>query len=428
MSKLPLAGIRVIDHGIVYTGTAATTTLADMGAEVIRVEPINMLPPFTRGMMARPPKGMPMPSYVDNDPGERPWNRWFQLHAMQHNKYDCTLDLSKPKGVGIYKKLAAISDVVMENFAPGVMDRLGIGYDALKAVKPAIIMISASGMGAAGPYRNYAGVGTSISGMSGMLALRGYPGDDPTIRTVIPVWSDNVAASTAAFAAIAALYHRKKTGQGQFIDLSQAETFLPHMGEYILDYTVNGRLPQVMGNRDQTKAPHGCYPCQGEDQWVTIVVSSDGEWRSLCRVMGDPPWTKEEKFGHILGRLQNQDELDGHIAAWTSERTNFDVMRLLQEAGVAAAPVMTSDDIFADPHLAARGFFTELTHVDAGTHKYPGNAYQFSKTPMTIRILPPCLGEHNEYVFGELLGMSKEDIAKLKEEKLTGDEYLPEVM
>ena len=428
MSKLPLEGIRVIDHGIVYTGTAATTTLGDMGAEVIRVEPINILPPFTRGMMARPPKGMPMPGYVDCDPGEKPWNRWFQLHAMQHNKYDITLDLSQPKGVEIYKKLAAISDVVMENFAPGVMDRMGIGYDVLKKIKSDIIMISASGLGAVGPYRNYAAVGTSISGMTGMLALRGYPGDDPTIRTAIPVWSDNVAASTAAFAAIAALYHRRKTGQGQFIDMSQAETFIPHMGEAILDYTMNKRIAQVMGNRDRSMAPQGCYPCQGEDQWVTISIASDEQWQDLCRVTGNPSWAGDARFADVLGRLRHQDELDKLIGEWTAQHTNYDVMHLLQKEGVPAAPVMMSTDLFADPHLAARGFFTELTHRDAGTHRYPGAAFQFSKTPVSIRIPPPCLGEHNEYIYGQLLGMSKDEIARMKEEKLIGEEYLPEVI
>lgn len=430
MSTLPLKGIRIIDHGIVYTGTAATTLLADMGAEVIRVEPINMLPPFVRGMMARPPKGIPMPGYVDTDPGERPWNRWFQLHAMQHNKYGCTLDLSKPRGVEIYKKLAAISDVVMENFAPGVMDRLGIGYDALKQVKPDIIMISASGLGAVGPYRNYAGVGTSISGMTGMLALRGYPGDDPEIRTAIPVWSDNVAATTAAFAAIAALHEKRKTGKGQFIDMSQAETFLPHMGEYIMDYTLNDRLPQVMGNRDATMAPQGCYPCKGDlpdGQWVTITVASDSQWQAFGRALGNPSWTAEQRFADVLGRLQHQDELDGYIAAWTAERTNVEVMETLQKEGVAAMPVMTSDDLFANPHLNARDFFTELTTADSGTHRYPGNAFRYSKTPVKMELPPMSLGEHNDHVYGKILGMSAAEIAELREEKLIGEEYLPGV-
>ncbi|MBN1614447.1 MAG: CoA transferase [Deltaproteobacteria bacterium] len=427
MSKLPLTGIRVIDHGIVYTGTAATTLLADMGAEVIRVEPINILPPFTRGMMARPPKGIPMPGYVDSDPGERPWDRWFQLHAMQHNKYDITLDLSQPKGVEIYKRIAKISDVVLENFAPGVMDRMGIGYEDLKAVKPDIILISASGLGAVGPYKNYAAVGTSLSGMTGMMSLRGYPGDDPTIRTVMPVWSDNVAATTAAFAAIAALYMRRKTGKGQFIDMSQAETFLPHMGEVIVDYTMNGRVAQVMGNRDQTMAPQGCYPCRGEDQWVTLSISTDRQWEGLCRAMGNPPWTKEERFGSVLGRLSNQDDLDKNIGEWTKQQDHYEVMHLLQKEGVPAGPVLTCTEIFSDPHLEARGYFTELTHREAGTHRYPGNAFQFSKTPMSIRMAPPCLGEHNDYIYGELLGMTKAEIEALKAENLIGDAYLPEV-
>jgi crotonobetainyl-CoA:carnitine CoA-transferase CaiB-like acyl-CoA transferase len=378
--------------------------------------------------MARPPKGVPAPGYVDNDPGERPWDRWYQLHAMQHNKYAITLDLSRPKGAEIYKRLVAISDVVIENFAPGVMNRMGIGYDVLKKVKPDIIMISASGLGAVGPYKNYAGFGTSISAMTGMLALQGYPGDDPMIKTVLPVWSDNVAACTVAFTAIAALHHRRKTGEGQFIDISQAEAFLPHMGEVILDYTMNKRLPEVMGNRDHSMAPQGCYPCRGEDQWVVISISSDGQWQAFCRVTGNPSWAADERYADVLGRFRHQDELDRIIGEWTARHTNYDVMHLLQEEGIAAAPVMTSMDLFADPHLAARGFFAELTHREAGTHRYPGAAYQFSKTPVSIRIPPPCLGEHNEYVYGKLLGMSQGEITKLTEEKLIGEEYLPGVV
>ena len=227
MSKLPLEGIRVIDHGIVYTGTAATTMLADMGAEVIRIESVQVLQPFTRGFMARPPKSEQTGlGYPDLDPGERPWDRWFQLHGLQRNKYGITLDLSRPKGVEIYKKLAAKSDIVMDNFAAGVMDRMGIGYSALKAVKPDIIMVSASGFGATGPYKKYSAVGTSLGGMAGLASLRGYPDDDILLRTPTPVWSDNVAAGTAVFAALTALHYRNKTGKGQFVDLAQVETFL----------------------------------------------------------------------------------------------------------------------------------------------------------------------------------------------------------
>jgi len=428
MSKLPLEGIRVIDHGIVYTGTAATTMLADMGAEVIRVESIQVLQPFTRGMMARPPKGMEgILGYADNDPGDRPWDRWFQLHAMQRNKYGITLDLTRPKGVEIYKKLAGLSDIVLDNFAPGVMDRLGIGYSVLKEVKPDIIMVSASGFGATGPYKTYAAVGTSLGGMTGLMSLRGHPDDDILIRTCLPVWSDNVASGTAVFATLTALHYRDKTGKGQFIDLSQAETFLPHMGETILDYTMNQRVQKPIGNREPSMAPHGCYQCQGDDKWVSISVSSDEQWGAFCRALGNPAWTKEERFNNPLSRWKNQDELDKLIEAWTIIHDPYEVMDVLQKVGVPAGPVVRPSDLYSDPHLKERGFFKEVTHRETGTHLYPGMCFKFSKTPADIRIPPNCLGEHNEYVYGEILGMSKEEITQLEEENFIGDAFLPEV-
>ena len=358
MAKLPLEGIRVLDHGIVYTGTAATTLLADMGAEVIRIESIQVMQPFTRGMMARPPKSEETgKGYPDLDPGERPWNRWFQLHAIQRNKYGITLDLSRPKGVEVYNRLVAVSDIILDNFAAGVMDRMGIGYDDVKKIKPDIIMVSASGFGATGPYKKYAAVGTSLGGMAGLASLRGYPEDDLLIRTPSPVWSDNVASGTAAFAALTALHYRNKTGKGQFVDLSQTESFLPHMGESILEYTMNKRVPVAIGNRHSTMAPHGCYRCKGEDRWVAIAVSGDEEWQAFCAVMGNPPWTTEKKFADALSRWHCQDELDAHITDWTIGRESYEVMTLLQGAGIPAAPVVRPSDLYNDPHLKERGFF-----------------------------------------------------------------------
>jgi len=214
-TRLPLEGIRIIDHGIVYTGAAASTILADMGAEVIRVESIQVLFPFSRGFRARPVKidGV-AGGYPEGEPGDRPWDRWFQLHALQRNKYGITLDLSRPKGAEIYRQLAAISDVVIDNFASGVMDRMGIGYDSLKQVKEDIIMLSASGYGATGPYKGYAAFGASLGSMTGMASIRGHPGDDITIRSPGQVWSDNVAATTAAFCCSDGAALPKTDGEG----------------------------------------------------------------------------------------------------------------------------------------------------------------------------------------------------------------------
>ena len=425
MSRLPLEGIKVIDHGIVYTGTAANTLLADMGAEVIRVESIGRFPAMTRGYRPRPAPGLEeYPGYVDGEPGDRPWDRWFQLHAMNRNKLGITLELNRPEGIEVYHKLVRRGDVIIENFSQGTMERLGLGYEALKGVKQDIIMISASGLGKEGPYKGYSTFGTNLDAITGMTVLRGYPGSDLTERDPIPVWTDNVAASTVAFAALVALQYREKTGKGQFIDLSQAEGFLPHMGETLMDYTMNGRTGEAIGNRDPSNAPQGCYRCRGEDRWVTISVTSDEEWQAFCRVLGNPPWTEDERFTDVLRRWANQDEMDRHIEQWTVQHDPYEVMYILQAAGVAAGPMLTPADEYSDPHLNERGFFQKVTHREASTHRYPGMFFKYSKTPADIRIPPNCLGEHNDYVYGELLGMSREEITRLSELGVIGTEYL----
>jgi len=267
--RLPLEGIKVIDHGIVYTGTAANAILADMGAEVIRVESIGRFPSMTRGYRPRPAPGLEeYPGYVDGDPGDRPWDRWFQLHAINRNKLGITLELNRPEGIEVYHKLVRRGDLIIENFSQGTMDRLGLGYEELKKVNPKIIMISASGLGKEGPYKGYSTFGTNLDAITG----------------------------TVAFAALVALHYREKTGKGQFIDLSQAEGFLPHMGEVLMDYTMNGRTGNAIGNRDMSYAPQGCYRCSGEDRWVTISVTSDTEWQAFCTAIGNPDWTKDTRF------------------------------------------------------------------------------------------------------------------------------------
>lgn len=425
--RLPLEGIRVIDHGVVYTGPAATTILADMGAQVIRIESIGRFPSMTRGFVARPPKGVLANfGYPDGEPGERPWDRWYQLHAMNRNKLAITLELNKQEGKDVYKKIVAISDVIIENFSQGTMDRLGLSYETLKVVNPGIIMISASGLGKEGPYRGYSTFGSNIDAITGMMSLRGYQGDHIMMRDPSPVWSDNVAAGIVAFAALVALRWRERTGKGQNIDLSQAETFLPHMGETILNYTMNGKVQEPIGNDHDSMSPHGCYRCKGNDKWVTIAVSSDKEWKAFRKVIGNPSWTQEDKFDSITSRWENRLELNRFVEEWTLKHEPYEIMYMLQKEGIAAGPVIGPADALDDPHLAKRNFFHEITHREAGSHKYPGMFFKFSKTPAEIRIPAPCLGEHNEYVFREILGLSNEEIKWMEKEQIIGTAYLPD--
>jgi len=428
MTKLPLEGIRVAAVSVVWAGPFATQLLADWGAEVIRVESLHHFTYLTRGFpMIKPTKEMIrarpywVTAYPNWDPGEKPWNRYPVFQAHGRNKLSCTMDLRKPRGLELFKRLVSKSDLVVENNPPETMEKLGITYEALKEVKPDIIMISMPGFGTTGPYRNYRALGVNLDQAAGHTWLRRYRGTDPSSASTI-LFSDATAGAHAAFAAMAALRYRNRTGEGQFIDLAQVETLMPYLAEAIMDFTMNGRVQDTLGNRHPYMAPHGCYRCEGEDRWVVIAVASDEEWESLCRAMGRPDLVKDERFLDTISRCGHQDELDQIIEQWTSQKDPHSVMLTLQEEGVAAGVVLNDRDALSDPHLKERGFFEELTHPDTGTHRYPGIMWKMSKTPNSIRTRPCCLGEHNEYVYKELLGVSDEEYAQLAKEGHIGTE------
>ena len=237
------------------------------------------------------------------------------------------------------------------------------------------------------------------------------------------------------FAALAALHYRNRTGKGQFIDMSQHENLIGQLGEVVMDYTMNGRIQKTMGNRDPQAAPCGCYRCKGEDRWVNITVYSDEEWQGFCHALGNPSWTKDVRFSNTLSRWKNQDDLDKYVEKWTLQHDNYEVMEILQKEGVPSAPVMNEKDCFEDPHIKARHFYEMATHPEAGpapdygpgTHLYPGVAWKLSKTPGRIYRHPPCLGEHNEYVYKQLIGVSEEEYAELEKEGHIGMDFAEHV-
>ncbi len=231
---------------------------------------------------------------------------------------------------------------------------------------------------------------------------------------------DAVVAVTLAFAVLVALYYRNRTGKGQFIDISQVESFLPHLSRPIMDYVMNGRQPRPLGNRDYVMAPHGCYRCRGPDDWVVITVSCDEEWRSPCRAMGDPDWARGERFADSVARYDQQDEMDNHISKWTCQWEKKELMRLLQDEGVPAEAVLDDVDLYADPHLEARGFFQKLRHPLIGEYRYPGPLWKLGSVSAPIKIPPSGLGEHNRYVYGSLLGMSETEIEALERQGIIG--------
>ncbi|HEY48862.1 MAG TPA: CoA transferase [Dehalococcoidia bacterium] len=439
MAKLPLEGVRIVAIPVVFAGPFGTMLLADLGAELILVESVHHFPPITRGYMPRPPQGLVpttgatfggtggIQTYFDHWAGDRPWDRFAMFHALGRNKISCCMDLTRPEGQDVFKRLINVSDVFFESNAPATMEKLGLTYDTLKEVKEDLIYLRMPGLGCTGPHKYCSLFGAQLQALAGHTWLTGYTDLDLTTTQSLLFHCDASSGATAAFAILCALHYRKRTGKGQFIDLAQIETVVPHLADAVMDYTMNGRIQTAMGNRHPYMAPHGVYRCRGDDDWVAIAVSSDEEWEGFCRALGNPDWCSEERFSTALGRLENQDELDKLVEEWTCHHDNYEVMHILQKEGIAAGPVISQRDAFRDAQLVSRGFFEAVSHREAGTHLYPGMLWKMPKTPLSIRKPPPCLGEHNDYVFKDILGMSDEEVAELEKENIIGgDEYLIE--
>ncbi len=415
MERLPLEGLRVLDLSQVYAGPLAARTLADLGAEVIRVESAVR---STRGG----PRPQPGAVYPQGDPGRRPFNRSAYYNEVNRNKLAVGLDLSKEAGRDIFKKLVAVSDALIENFSPRVMANFGLDYPVLEGINPRLVMVSISAYGQTGPYRGYVSFGRGIEAMTGLSDVTAYEDSGPIGPGI--AYADAVAGLHAAFAVLAALRERRRTGRGRYIDLSLRESLAAMMGEWLVSLSpkrMGGcfrrvERPPRAGNRDATGLFQGCYRCRGEDDWIAVAIQSEAEWEAFCRAIGDPPWVREERFADLLSRLRNRAELDRLIEGWTIRHTSEEAMRILQGVGVRAGAVRSVGELFSDRHLRARGFFEKITHPEAGTHDYPGLPWKLGLTPGCIRAPAPCFAEHNAYVFGELLGIPQDRIAALEAE------------
>jgi crotonobetainyl-CoA:carnitine CoA-transferase CaiB-like acyl-CoA transferase len=397
MERLPLSGYRILDMTTALAGPYATRLLADMGAEVIKVE--------------APNNGGLLRSDIFN-------------HANR-NKYACTLHLAQPRGRELFLRLVALSDVVIEDYRSQVLEDLGLSYDVLRSAKADIIVVSLSSHGRSGPERDFVANGSNIEQLGGLTAISGYLGGGPQ-KTGIG-YADAVVGIAAAGAGALALWHRRRTGEGQCVEVAGWESMVGLIGEYVLGYSMNGRLPQPMGNRHSSMAPHGCYPCAGDDQWVAIAVEDDEQFAALCRVMGRPELAADTRFADVVSRYRNQEDLDGIVGEWTRQVTPQAVARALQAANVAAAPVLGVPALFDDPHLRARGFWESVSHPNAGTWDVDGVPWRLSRSPAHIRLPAPRFGEHNDYVLRGLLGLSEEEIRELGEEGVIGDRPGPGV-
>ncbi|MCP4754142.1 MAG: CoA transferase [Proteobacteria bacterium] len=410
-----LGNIRVLDLTWVWSGPLAGRILADLGAEVVHITGRSTISEAEVPQDVADRLGI----YPENDPGRKPWNRMSSVNDFGRNKLGITLELNTPEGTDIFKQLLKISDVVLENFSPRVMPNFGLDYPKLKEINPNVVMCSMPGFGLSGPYRDYVSYGTNLDPASGLASLMGYP--DGEAHMSGNAYPDPVAALNAVNAVLIALFHRRRTGQGQHIDLSQAESATSVIGEAVLAYTLNGKIPRRTGNRHPYHAPHGCYRCQGEDKWVVIAVSSEEQWNALCKVMERSALMDDERYVDRVSRHLNHDGLDESIEDWTRRHTHYQAMHRLQKAGVPSGAVLDALELTSNEHLADRNYFVEVDHPEVGRRKHCTLPLGFSGFSTIPAKAAPCLGEHNHFVLGDLLGLSESEIARLEEKEIIGN-------
>ena len=396
LKKKPLAGIRIADFTWQIAGPLTGRLLADYGAEVIKIEGRRRSDPW-RTMRLK-----------DNILGINRGGGWNHDNA---GKLSVALNIAHPKGIEVAKKFVAWADIVVESFAGGVMKRMGLGYEELKKIKPDIIMLSTCMQGQTGPHANHPGLGYHLTALLGFSHITGWPDREPAWPPL--PYTDFIAPHLSAAAILAALDYRRRSGKGQYFDMSQYESCMHFMTPLLLDYAVNQREAMRMGNRHSDAAPHTAYRCQGEDRWCAIAVFTDEEWRSFSKVIGNPAWTNTHKFNILPTRKKNEDELDRLVEEWTINHSPEKVMNMMQAAGVAAGVLENNEDLLDhDPQLKHRHFFRELDHPEIGKHKIGRPAFVLSKSPYEER-RAPLLGEHNEYALKELLGLPDDEITEL---------------
>jgi len=412
---LALQGIRILDLSRIWAGPYGTKLLADMGADIIKVESINRMD-TTRGAL-RPPPGSG--NYPEGEPGEDPWNRNGWFNSLHMGKYGITIDLGTQKGKELFSHLVAISDAVIENFSLGVLARLGFDYETLRSLRPDIIVISMPAFGNKGPWKGFVQYGIGQEQLAGMADMTGYLDEDAPMKSGIN-HGDPITGSHAAGALLASLLYRRRTGKGVFVDLSQLDSSISLIGDSILGFEMTGRNPERRGNRHSYMAPHGIYRCIGEDEWVAIAVGSDAEWQKLCEVIQKPELGQDPRFADMLNRWKHQNELDPILEIWAKDKSSYEIMDTLQNVGIAATPVESAEMIFDDPHYQERELMELVDHPSTGPHFMPGISWKMSKTPGAFRWPTPRLGEHNEEIFSELIGLKDEELDQLEAEGVIG--------
>lgn len=403
-SKLPLAGVRVANFGWGWLGPVAGQTLARLGAETYKIESyarvdINRtIPPFAKGH--------------EKDP-----NRSLQNHAAWAGNGSVTINLKQPEGQRLARDLVRHCDVVLENFGPGVMNKLNLGYEQLREIKPDILMVSMPAAGLTGVMKHVRTYGMSLSSITGLDSITGYPGGAP-----IPMenaFADPLGGIIGAFAAILGLNYRKRSGKGQHVDFSQQEGVMQLMGPAFTDFVFNNRVAGPIGNKhpQNAAAPHGVFPCHGDDRWIAIAVHDDAEWKGLVGAMDIPAWAANAKYASATGRIEHIDELHEQLAQWTAQFNDYQLAARLQAAGVAATPVLNIGDLLHDPHWQARGTFVEVDHPLGFKETVYGH-YVKTASDAAPLATGPAMGQDNEFVFKEIVGMSDAAYQELVDRKV----------
>ena len=391
-------GLTILAFCWAVVGPLTMKFFADHGATVIRVE-----------TSKRPCTMRSSAPYKDNIPN---YNKGGYFNYYNSNILSLSLNMQLPEAREIARKLAVECDVFMENYTPGVIEKWGLSYEELKEIRPDIIMLRQSGYGSWGPYANLPAFGMVLVPIAGLPNYIGWPGKEP-LPVGVSAYTDCISPRFATAALIAALDYRKRTGKGQLLDLSQFETAIYFIAPGILDYTVNDREPERIGNSSPDAAPHGVYPCQGDDRWCTVAVTSDEEWTNLCREMGKSEYVEDPRFATLADRKKNEDELNKLVGEWTVNLTPEEVMERLQKAGVPAGVVKNAADMIDDPQLRKRNIYWPMEHSEMGMFTHLGQSFQLSKTPSKAYSPSPLLGEHTEYVCTKILNMPDEEFIDL---------------
>ena len=423
VNNLPLNGIRVIDLSRVFAMPYVGAFLADLGAEVVKIDTHHAAFVDTTRTLTGP--------YPDNQPGSDYWNRAGTFQTLNRGKLSVTLDLRSQRGMDILLDLISVSDIALENFTPRVTRRFGLDYPCLREVRPDLILVSNTGYGHSGPWSDFGAMASALEPTHASGAYMGYPeegADGNPIGSATPnkignSYTDFLACWSAQLAIMAALIRRARTGDGVWVDLAMYQTGVSFFGEGLLDFAHNGRRVRRLGNRHESMSPHGCYPCLGKDKWIVLSVRDDVDWVALCNSIGQPHLAIDRRFSDPVARHRNQQAIDELVSSWTGTHTQDEAMGKLHAKGIPAAPVLHAGQLLKDPHLQDRGFFEQVEHAPSsglGKREYLGRGWRFSGSDAWMHGPAPDLGEHNGLILEGLLGMSGREIDRLGEEDVIG--------